>query len=595
MFHPYPFIDPEAVNVLPQADALAGLVRGAREVARQIAGLYRAGRRRIAIDGFPGAPFEALTELLSQQLGPDAPLMDARRLLLPEAEVERAIAECLPQDREIDPALLYGRVFEGGYHDLQDQGRVAEAAALPALILVGPGALCERLRDSFDLRLWLDLTPRQAVLNFKAGLSRNLGCSRALPYAALMRRNYYVDFELAAQTRWSLIRSSSLDYYLSADDPAGLSMLPYAQLCALLDLAGRRPIRCRPVYLEGVWGGHYMKRLRRLPEGMRNCAWIFDMIPMEVSLALRAGDRELELPFFTFVQHQGEKLLGRAACERFGGYFPVRFNYDDTFHASGGMSIQCHPGEDYLRREHRELGRQDESYYVCVAGEGARTYLGFRQPGDREAFLEEAARAQQREGQMDCARYLNAVPSSPGTQVLIPAGTIHASGHNQVVLEIGSLTIGSYTYKLYDYQRLDPNTGLKRPIHLKAGALALRGERGGRWVQENLVNHGGPLRAGEGWQETVVGEHELIYFSLRSLRFHERMEDDTRGAFQVLALTEGERVRVEQAEDPSRCYTLNYLDIVVLPAALGPYRLINLGQGPVTVHKTLLREEVAGA
>lgn len=177
----------------------------------------------------------------------------------------------------------------------------------------------------------------------------------------------------------------------------------------------------------------------------------------------------------------------------------------------------------------------------------------------------------------------------------MPAGTIHASGHNQVVLEIGSLTIGSYTYKLYDYQRLDPNTGLKRPIHLKAGALALRGERGGRWVQQNLVNHGGPLRAGEGWQETVVGEHELIYFSLRSLRFHERMEDDTRGAFQVLALTEGERVRVEQAEDPSRCYTLNYLDIVVLPAALGPYRLINLGQGPVTVHKTLLREEVAGA
>ena len=52
-------------------------------------------------------------------------------------------------------------------------------------------------------------------------------------------------------------------------------------------------------------------------------------------------------------------------------------------------------------------------------------------------------------------KYINAVPSIPGTQVMIPAGTVHASGRNQVILEIGSLTVGSYTYKLYDYLRAD--------------------------------------------------------------------------------------------------------------------------------------------
>lgn len=590
MFHPYPYADPQAVNQLPvDIHAQEALTQGALAVARQIAGLYRQGHQRIAIDGFHGAPFDRLRNLLAQQLGPQAPIMDARSLLRPAEEIRALIADCLPEDRDIDPVLLYGRIFQGRYADLQQADKVQQAAGGQPLILIGQGALSEALSPSFDLRLWLDISPRQSVLNFKEGRALNLGEDRALPYAAMMRRNYYVDYELAVHLRWSLIKSGTLHYYLSADDPQGFAMLPMDQLARWLDLAAERPLRCRPVYLEGVWGGFYMKRLRQLPRGMRNCAWIFDLIPMEVSLALRMGGKELELPFFTFVQHQGEKLLGQEAFTRFGGYFPLRFNYDDTFHASGNMSIQCHPGEAYLEQEHRELGRQDESYYVCVAGEGAKTYLGFKAPGDKEAFLA-AAREAERSGQpMDYEAYLHAVPSKPGTQVMIPAGTIHASGRNQVVLEIGSLTMGSYTYKLYDYQREDLNTGLKRPIHLKAGALALKGERDQAWVKDNLVNHGGLVRQDAEGSETVLGEHELLYFSLRALHFERQMQDDTRGGFQVLALTEGEKVRVEKLDEPSRGYTLGYLDIVVVPADMGAYRLINLGEGQVTIHRTQLK------
>ena len=595
MFHPYPYADPKAVNpVFPGAGVPESIVRGALNVAKTIAKLADNGKAKIGIDGYPGMQFSVLSQVLAQQLGGDARIIDARSLLKGRDEIRAKIAPCLPEDRDIDPVLLYGKRFDGEYGDLQDSGKVAalkkELSGPGIIIVIGEGALCRGLRDAYGLRMWADITPRQAALNFKYGLACNLGEKDALPYSAMMRRNYYVDFELAQDVRWSLIRDSKLDFYLSADDPKNMALIPYGKLCLLFDALRKSPFRCRPVYLEGVWGGFYLKRLRHLPDAMRNCAWIFDMIPMEVSLVADMDGKQLEVPFFTFVQQQGVKLLGKEAFYQFGGYFPIRFNYDDTFHASGNMSIQCHPHAEYVVPNHRELGRQDESYYVCVAGEGARTYLGFKEADSCERFLNAAERAQETGDTIDYQQYVHAVESKPGVQVMIPAGTIHASGQNQVILEIGSLTVGSYTYKLYDYQRTDPQTGLPRPIHLKMGRQVLRSERTAQWVNDNLVNHGGVIRAGEGFAETVVGEHDLLYFSLRTLKFEKEIKDDTKGVFHVLALTEGERVRAESLSDPARGFTFDYLDIVVVPADFGPYRIVNLGVGPVTVHKTLLKD-----
>lgn len=600
MFHPYPYADPKAVNpVTPVSGVAESVVTGVLSVAKAIAKLARSGKEKIGIDGYPGMQFGVLKQALAQQLAKDFEIIDARTLLLPGEVIREKIAGCLPEDRDIDPVLLYGKRFDGEYADLQDAAKVAalkERLQRPGVtVVMGEGALCRALRDDYSLRIWADITPRQAALNFKYGYGRNLGEESALPYAAMMRRNYYVDFELAVDTRWSLIRENKLDLYISADEPVAMSLIPYDKLCLLFEALRKRPFRCRPVYLEGVWGGFYLKKLRKLPEAMRNCAWIFDMIPMEVSLVADMDGKQLEVPFFTFIQQQGEKLLGKKAYEAFGGYFPIRFNYDDTFHSSGNMSIQCHPHADYVVPNHRELGRQDESYYICVAGEGAKTYLGFKEADSCEKFLAAAEKAQATGEKIEYRQYVNAVESKPGVQVMIPAGTIHASGQNQVILEIGSLTVGSYTYKLYDYQRTDPQTGLPRPIHLKMGRKVLRAERTAQWVRDNLVNHGGVLRQGEDWKETVVGEHDLLYFSLRALRFEREIGDDTKGLFHVLALTEGERVRIQAAGDPSRGFVLDYLEIAVVPADFGAYRILNLGEGPVTVHKTLLKDGFSNA
>ena len=152
----------------------------------------------------------------------------------------------------------------------------------------------------------MDVTPRQAGLAYKNGHARNLGSDRDLPYNLTMRRNYYVDFEIAMELRWNLIRAARMDFYISADVPETMQMLSFEELKRLFEELCARPFRCRPVYLEGVWGGYYIHRLRNLPKEMRNCAWVFDMIPLEVSIVAKTPDYEFEAPFFTFVQVMGE-------------------------------------------------------------------------------------------------------------------------------------------------------------------------------------------------------------------------------------------------------------------------------------------------
>ena len=615
MFNPYPYDDPNAFNVLdPSGLPLSELVEGsgasaAAEAAKAAGALKRAESWVIAVDGYSTAPLDTFRNLLEQQLallGIPVTVMAVEELWQEEETLsERLAAENLQEDLEKDPVLLYGKLFSGSYEDLWDLKKLAAAKAALAsfreagsgvLILWGYGALCDTLRPLCDQKIYLDTTPMRAMLRLKRGEYRNIGTKKALAFKRMARRCYYVDFEVAAKLRFTLLHEKQLDSYVIANDALSMSLLPASLLEGIFARAMEYPLRCKPVYLEGVWGGYYIQRLRGLPREMKNCAWVFDMIPMEVSVVFELNGRKLEFPFYTLVQSQGPKLMGKRSVDAFGYYFPVRFNYDDTYHSNGNMSIQCHPREKYVTENNGELGRQDESYYIVETGQGARTYLGFQKDADVEEFIAEARRSEKDGQPVDYQKYVYSIESKPGTQVMIPAGTIHASGQNQLILEIGSLTVGSYTYKMYDYVRKDLD-GNPRPIHTYHGDQVLDRSRTADWVDQNLVNGGRrTLRKGKDWEEFVVGEHELLYFSLRNERFVTAIEDDTAGDFHVLTLVDGEQVLVRSKTNPERCFLQNYLDIVIVPADFGPYEIINQKAGTVCVeHKTMLKPAGAGA
>lgn len=593
MFNPFPYDDPNAINFIANDGSIdLGLTAsGNASVAAVIAKNLKKDTV-IAIDGYTTAPFDAVNSLI----GGDVEFISVASIYKTAEELRQLFAEYLPVDRVKDPVLLYGKLFKDGFLGIFDEKKLAALKkkladkAGKTIVLYGNGALSEPLFDLADVKIFVDVTPKKAVLNVKSGKYRNYGSDEDLPYKATMRRCYYVDFELSFSLRCKLLANKQLDYYICGDKPENLQILASKALFALLSRALDYPIRQRPVYLEGVWGGYRTMKQRNLPNTMKNCAWIFDMIPMEVSTVLAIDNKEFEFPFYALVASCGQKLLGAKCLEQFHGFFPVRFNYDDTYHASGNMSIQLHPGEEYVTKNHNELGRQDESYYIIETAQGARTYLGFNNGQDPDEFISEVKRSEIDHQPVDYKKYIYSVESKPGIQVMIPAGTIHASGQNQLILEIGSLTVGSYTYKMYDYLRKDLD-GNPRPIHTYFGDINLNRNMTEDYVKANLVNGGyRVVREDEEGQEIVVGECEQLYFSLRNLKFGDHFTDNTNDDFHVLALVDGEDVTVRSKKDPSLKFDMKYLDIVVVPAAFGEYEFINNKPGTwTTIHKTMLK------
>ncbi len=606
MFNPSPYDEPSAVMMPALSDEtksalVCGVHAAAAAIARDAAergGVY-------AFEGYAGAEFTPLVNLvcaLLKQSGKTVSVFDASSAYADPSVLEERFAPLLPTDREKDPVLLFGRRIEGGYENVFDPAQTATLLAVvrsaraagDIVLLYGRGCTySEKLRAAADRIVYLDIIPKEAVLRAKSGRSINVGDMTARPFKEMMRRNYYVDFELALGLRTYLVEHDLIDFYV--DSTKEYKLLPreaFQEICASI---AARPFRPKPVYLEGVWGGQYVKKLRGVPdEAMKNIAWVFDFIPMEVSVCVAVGETTVDIPFYTLLRACGSSIMGEACERKFGGYFPIRFNYDDTFHSSGNMSIQVHSGADYNRENYNEFGRQDESYYVVAAGHGARTYLGFRDDCDPEEFLDRARTSEREHTPVDYQKYVNYVESKPGVQVMIPAGTIHASGRNQVILEIGSLTIGSYTYKLYDYLRPDLD-GKPRPIHTYHGSNVLRRERNASWVKKNIcvppaIVREGVNTDGSPWNESVLGEHDLLYFSLRHLEFDTEITDDTAGRFHVLSLVDGEEIRIEPLAHPENAFTAHSLDIVCVPASVGPYRIVNLRKNHVIVHKTMLKD-----
>src|SRR5207244_9011005 len=99
-----------------------------------------------------------------------------------------------------------------------------------------------------------------------------------------------------------------------------------------------------------------------------------------------------------------------------------------------------------------------EAWYVLQNDPGAMLYRGLKPGVTREQFRSAIAAGKVLET-------VNAIPVKPGQCFFLPSGTVHALGEGILVAEVQ--TPSDTTFRLFDFNRIDPSTGRPRALHFE--------------------------------------------------------------------------------------------------------------------------------
>lgn len=185
--------------------------------------------------------------------------------------------------------------------------------------------------------------------------------------------------------------------------------------------------------------------------------------------------------------------------------------------------------------------------------------------------------AQETGAAFDAERFVNRFPAKKHDHFLIPAGTVHCSGKNAMVLEI-SATPYIFTFKLYDWGRLGLD-GRPRPIHIEHGEQVIHFDRNTKWVEQNLVNAVQTLHEDEHVKIEHTGLHALEFIETTRVWFDAPVTLPRNDSVSVLNLIEGSAAVISSPDGRFAPYTVHYAETFILPMQAGEYQIAPLSEG----------------
>lgn len=556
---------PGQYDIYPAFPAGDGKISvGYRSLAEQIK-----AHPRVVIDGYGGVfwdQFHASLDRALRQAGVTASWMDIRIAYLPEAQLDSLVAPFLGGD---DP--LFGTRFTGTLADFF--GQAALATIQPdqentLSIVYGPGAALAGWDDA--LLVYVDVPKNEIQFRSRAGAITNLGCAAADSLKTMYKRFYFVDWVALNRHKANLL--PAMDLIVDSQRPDAPVFMSGDDLRHTLGVMSRNYFRVRPWFEPGAWGGQWMRSyIPQLPQDVPNYAWSFELIVPENGLMIESDGNLLEVSFDFLMYDDHRAIVGQSA-ERFGTEFPIRFDFLDTFDG-GNLSLQCHPRPEYIAQHFGETFTQDETYYILDCETGAQVYLGFQAGINPEEFRHALETSQTEGNPVDVERFVQVHPAAKHDLFLIPNGTVHCSGVNNMVLEI-SATPYIFTFKMYDWLRLDLD-GKPRPLNIKRAFENLHFERQGELVQRELLAKPYQKARGDGWRLIHLPTHPVHFYDVHRYEIEPgmRVSVETNDSCQVMSLVEGTTILLETANEMQQRFS--YAETFVVPAAATRFQLVN--------------------
>lgn len=210
------------------------------------------------------------------------------------------------------------------------------------------------------------------------------------------------------------------------------------------------PLKLNAAFKPYIWGGTKLRTCY-------NKVCDFDKIAESWELSChKDGESTISNGEFSgktlsqYFEEVGFKALGTHGSNM--KEFPILIKIID---AKENLSIQVHPSDAYAMEFEGGLGKT-EMWYVIECDEDASIAVGFNRKISREEFINAI------DNSLDLD-FINNIPIKKGDAFLIEAGTIHAIGKGALIAEVQQNS--NLTYRVYDYNRVEPN-GEKRELHL---------------------------------------------------------------------------------------------------------------------------------
>lgn len=534
----------------------------------------------VLIDGYAGIFWDKIRAALQAELtriGVNVKWHDTHCLLKNSDNIQELVDPFIGSEGDVWGKKTSLQITD--FFDEEKLGALSFDGPYDLHIVSGVGAA---LTDAAAPLIYLDIPKNELQYRMRAGTITNLGCDTAGGSTQMYKRFYFVDWVVLNHYKQTL--APRIHIMADTQWPDHIAWAFNEDLQAGIDQLVHSTFRVRPWFEAGAWGGQWLKtHINGINTEEVNYAWSFELIVPENGVLFESDGYLMEIPFEWLMYAQHRAILGNHA-PIFKYEFPIRFDFLDTFDG-GNLSIQCHPSMDYIRTHFGETFTQDETYYILDCKAGATVYLGFQDGIDPGIFRTKLENSRDLGIPVEITDFVQQHTADKHTLFLVPNGTVHSAGANNLVLEI-SATPYIFTFKMYDWLRpgLD---GKPRAINIDHAFHNLDFNRQGKAVKEQLIAAPVTIEQRADYRLVHLPTHAAHFYDVHRLEFSNSVNITTDGNCLVMMLVEGSAVTVTTSNGHTNIY--HYAETFVIPAAAIDCRITSNNGEPVKLIKAFLK------
>lgn len=460
---------------------------------------------------------------------------------------------------------------------------------LSAIICYGIGSAIPEIIKLCDNVFYFDLN-RQTLMS-KVFKNEVVPLGSLKPAPIWWKIIYYIYYPILLKHKSFVLKH--MDWIIDCNNFNELKLISREIYDDIISSLKEYPLKFTGICMPGSWGGYKFKEYFDLKE-LSNCAWDKEIEGMDSNFLVEVGKNTiLSFPFWNLYSKYSNEIIGPYCTKKFPGNFPLVIAIDDGYfpkpvsHERRAMPVHLHPDHKYTRKNFNESMGRYETYYIVEAYENANTMLGFKNDVNIDDFKRKILESDEKKQKFDWSKYIKTWPSKEGDLYLIPAGTVHGTGGNQMILEMDtgpSKQETEYSFFIYDYLRntwdddKKEMTGKPSNLQIKHGFAQCRWNRNENWVKNHALSKTKIIASGNGWSKEQFSSYYSMPFLIERLNFKERVKNDTLGRFcHAICLTKGNRVIVRSTENQELQIELEYIQLALIPAAFGEYECINIG------------------